>query len=71
MDYIYGDCYSPQIQHLLGIDDTQFLSAYGEMDYGAAATWRKSFAERLFSLDNKDELENESRLNHIQKTEFQ
>lgn len=62
LDYLYNDGFSEQLQAHLDIRDSTFLEKYGEIDYGSAISWKKSFAERFFSLSNTDEIEGTSKL---------
>lgn len=58
VDLLYQTNYIDQLQQL-DMSDQSFLEAYGENDFGSSKMWKKSFVERFFSLDNRDELEEE------------
>ena len=53
---IYNDGYETDILNLLNIEDEAFLHQYGENDYGEMRTRKKDFWTSLFSIDNKDEI---------------
>ncbi|MFS0870425.1 nucleotidyltransferase family protein [Paenibacillus xylanilyticus] len=67
LDYLYDEHYSDELQPILNIRDETFLEKYGELDYGSAVKWKKSFVERFFSLSNADELEGTSRLEQFKE----
>ncbi|MGE6631462.1 nucleotidyltransferase domain-containing protein [Bacillus sp. NPDC077027] len=56
LDELYHEHYVDKIK-LLHINDQSFLEGYGMNDYGSSKVWKKSFVERFFSLDNRDEIE--------------
>lgn len=58
VDLLYQTNYIDQLQQL-DMSDQSFLETYGENDFGSSKMWKKSFVERFFSLDNRDELEEE------------
>ncbi|MGM0756570.1 MAG: nucleotidyltransferase domain-containing protein [Bacillota bacterium] len=58
LDLLYQTNYIDQMPQL-DMSDQSFLEAYGENDFGSLKTWKKSFVDRFFSLDNRDELEEE------------
>ncbi len=58
LDLLYQTNYIDQLKQL-DMSDQSFLEAYGENDFGSLKIWKKSFIERFFSLDNRDELEEE------------
>lgn len=58
LDLLYQTNYIDQLQ-ALGLNDESFLEVYGENDFGSSKKWKKSFVDRFFSLDNRDELEEE------------
>lgn len=70
LDYIFGDDFFTKIKNHLNITDISFLENFGELDYGGAAKWRKSFAERFFSMNNLDEIETTSKLENLKKNYF-
>ncbi|WP_369819362.1 hypothetical protein [Tissierella sp. P1] len=57
LDKIYHDGYEEEALNELAINDNSFIFKYGEKDFGRAIKWKKAFFQRLFSLNNKDELE--------------
>lgn len=58
LDLLYQTNYIDELKQL-DMSDQSFLEAYGENDFGSSKIWKKSFIERFFSLDNRDELEEE------------
>ncbi|PAK36514.1 nucleotidyltransferase domain-containing protein [Bacillus safensis] len=58
LDLLYQTNYIDELKQL-DMSDQSFLEAYGENDFGSSKIWKKSFVERFFSLDNRDELEEE------------
>ncbi|MEH7793190.1 nucleotidyltransferase domain-containing protein [Bacillus safensis] len=58
LDLLYQTNYIDELKQL-DMSDQSFLEAYGENDFGSSKIWKKSFIERFFSLDNRDELEKE------------
>ncbi|KKD42454.1 MULTISPECIES: nucleotidyltransferase domain-containing protein [Bacillus] len=58
LDLLYQTNYIDELKQL-DMSDQSFLEAYGENDFGSSKIWKKSFIERFFSLDNRNELEEE------------
>ncbi|MBD3858257.1 nucleotidyltransferase family protein [Bacillus sp. 28A-2] len=58
LDLLYQTNYIDHLQKL-DMSDQSFLETYGENDFGSLKLWKKSFVDRFFSLDNRDELEEE------------
>lgn len=53
---VYNEDYSIILNHY-NFEDTDFLYQFGEKDFGKTMTWKKSFMDRLFAINNLDELE--------------
>lgn len=58
LDLLYQTNYIDELKQL-DMSDQSFLEAYGENDFGSSKIWKKSFIERFFSLDNRNELKEE------------
>ncbi|WP_342490577.1 nucleotidyltransferase family protein [Bacillus sp. FSL L8-0167] len=58
LDLLYQTNYIDELKQL-DMSDQSFLEAYGENDFGSSKIWKKSFIERFFNLDNRNELEEE------------
>jgi hypothetical protein len=56
---IYDDGYEYELLDLLNVNDTNFLNYFGEYDLSSELKWKKTFWERVFSENNKDELKDE------------
>jgi len=56
LNEIYADGYENKIMNKLDLDNNSFLNTYGERDFGKGIIWKKSFWQRMFSDNNKDEL---------------
>ncbi|MDI9216427.1 nucleotidyltransferase family protein [Clostridium tertium] len=54
---IYNDGYEIELMEQLSIEDNEFINTFGNKDYGKDLEWKKDFWQRLFSNDNKDELQ--------------
>lgn len=56
LNQIYSDGYELEAMKNLNISDDSFIYTYGAKDFGENVTWKKSFWQRIFSNNNRDEL---------------
>lgn len=56
LNQIYSDGYEVTAMKRLDISDDSFLFLYGSKDFGENIAWKKSFWQRMFSNNNRDEL---------------
>jgi hypothetical protein len=57
LEIIYADGYEKEILTRLHIDDEDVMNVYGEKEFGRKLTFKNSFIDRLFSFNNKAEME--------------
>lgn len=58
---LYNDGYESEYLKLIDIDELSFINKFGEDDFDNAFEWKKSFYDRLFTLNNKDELKDKEK----------
>ena len=54
---IYNDGYEEKYMNMLNITDDSFLNTYSDNSISNQHIWKKTFFERMFSGDNRDELD--------------
>lgn len=57
LQLIYNDGYEEKYMNMLNIIDDSFLNTYGDNSISNEHVWNKTFFERMFSGDNRDELD--------------
>lgn len=57
LKFVYNDGYEEEQMRRLHVSDESFINFFGGKDFVYSKEWKKSIWQRLFSIDNKDELE--------------
>lgn len=67
---IYNDGYEQELLDYINIEDSSFIHHFGEREYGKKLTWNKSFWQRMFSEDNRDELKEDPKFKSFEQEKF-